>query len=138
MSAFSHLRTHRRLAFLVLPALLLRALIPVGFMPLAGAAGMFLGLCPGASLGQGMAHVGHAGHGISHEHHHSGGGSDPGGTHRAPCLFSAGASAGFATPLAAPALASAALTAPVDRSPARLFVPAILRAQSSRGPPSPA
>src|SRR5437764_15141392 len=37
----------RRFAALLLPALLLRALIPFGFMPLAGGNGLTLGLCPG-------------------------------------------------------------------------------------------
>src|SRR5947199_10197758 len=46
----------RRFATLLLPALLLRALIPFGFMPLAGANGLTIGFCPGAgALPAGLA-----------------------------------------------------------------------------------
>src|SRR5437764_8172396 len=46
----------RRFAALLLPALLLRALIPFGFMPLLGASGLTLGFCPGeGALPAGLA-----------------------------------------------------------------------------------
>jgi DUF2946 family protein len=132
MTALSQPRTRHRLALLVLPALLLRALIPVGFMPVAAPGGAALRLCPGA-VGQGMVHAGHGAHDAPHTQHH--GGADPGSTHHTPCLFSAGASTGFAALLAAPALEAAAPGAPAERLAARPFVPAILRAQGPRAPP---
>src|SRR5437764_884661 len=46
----------RRFAALLLPPLLLRALIPFGFMPLIGASGLTLGFCPGeGALPAGLA-----------------------------------------------------------------------------------
>lgn len=132
MTALSQQRARRRLLLLVLPALLLRALIPVGFMPIAGPAGPTLGLCPGA-VQQGRAHAGHAAHGASHTHHHDG--ADTGSAHHAPCLFSPGASAGLAALPVAGALDHSMLEAPSLNSSAPPFIPAILRTQSPRGPP---
>ena len=73
-------RRRRRLAWLVLPALLLRALIPDGFMPFAGPAGAYLGFCPGSGTLPSAAtelttHASHGGH-----THHPGG--TPGRAHR--------------------------------------------------------
>jgi hypothetical protein len=131
-------RRRRRLALLVLPALLLRALIPAGFMPLAGAGGLYLGFCPGAGpLPPGLsASATHASH-LGHEHHggHGSGPVDPSHQHPA-CLFSAGAAATFAAaPVVAPSVV-ASLAPRADFS-AGIFLPAILRSQSSRGPPIP-
>lgn len=133
----SNLRKSRRLALLVVPALLLRALIPAGFMPTAGAGGLAVELCPGAgALPPGLAAHGQATHA---GHDHAGHGTnDPGAAHHAACLFSAGAGATFAATLSAPALSTSPLAARVAGAPARPFVPAILRAQSSRAPPLPA
>jgi hypothetical protein len=138
--ALSHLRTsRRRLALLVVPALLLRALIPVGFMPFAGAGGLSIGLCPGAAeLPPGVStpapHAGQTGH----THHHGGGSGDTGTPHHPACLFSAGVATVFAAALTAPALVAPALTALDARVAPLVFLPAILRAQSPRGPPVPA
>lgn len=124
------------MALLVLPALLLRALIPAGFMPLAGAGGLYLGFCPGAGpvppgLSASATHASHPGH----EHHggHGAGTADPAHQHPA-CLFSAGAATTFA---ATPVVATHALAslAPRAELSAGIFLPAILRSQSSRGPP---
>src|SRR6266566_8938908 len=62
----------RRFAALLLPALLLRALIPFGFMPLIGASGLTLGFCPGegalpAGLAAANVELLHAAH-ASHQH----------------------------------------------------------------------
>ncbi|HKD52859.1 MAG TPA: DUF2946 family protein [Steroidobacteraceae bacterium] len=129
-------RRRRRLALLVLPALLLRALIPAGFMPLAGSGGLYLGFCPGAGpLPPGLsAAATHASH-LEHAHHGGHGPGIPDPVHQHPaCLFSAGAATAFAAipVVAPPALAS--LTSRADFS-AGIFLPAILRSQSSRGPP---
>ena len=120
----------------MVPALLLRALIPAGFMPMAGAGGVSFELCPGAgALPPALAAQGHASHTGHDEAGH--GTTDPGTAHHGACLFSAGASTTFAATLSAPAL-SGPPPARVEGAPARSFVPAILRAQSSRAPPLPA
>jgi len=136
MQGFSHpsMRRRRRLALLVLPALLLRALIPAGFMPLAGAGGPYLGLCPGAgavphSASELATHASHV-----HTQHAAGVPHDPGTNHHPACVFSAGATTAFATTPTA-ALAAPVTPGPVEHRAALVFLPAILRAQSSRGPP---
>lgn len=135
----------RRFATLLLPALLLRALIPLGFMPLLGGSGLTIGFCPGeGALPSGLVaanvQLQHAGH-LGHDHGpvgapHHGGSGDPARTgHDAPCPFAATAKPAFAPALlaldtgVAPAAPSEALAAPT------VFPPAILRAQSPRGPP---
>ena len=134
--ALRHLRTHRqRLTWPLLSVLLLRFMIPAGFMPLAGPDGTYLGFCPGAgtlppSASELATHATHAGHA-----HHGGGGSGSPGTPQHPtCVFSPGAATVFAV------AASAALAAPLPMTPSErtaslTHLPAILRAQSSRGPP---
>jgi hypothetical protein len=132
-AAFTHLRSRRhQLTWLVLPVLLLRALIPAGFMPLAGAGGAYLGFCPGASAPAPSALVGHARH---HSHDEPGAPGAPAGGHPHPaCIFSLGAATAAA---AAVSLVStvAAPRAPADRADSLVVLPPILRAQSSRGPP---
>ena len=138
IGALPHLRTRRQwLAWLLLPALLLRALIPTGFMPVAGAGGPHLGFCPGAGeLPPGA--VAPATHGSQGSHAHHGGGDGRGipvTPHHPACIFSVGAATAFVAPptYALPAPALAALT---ERIAAPVFLPAILRAQSPRGPPT--
>ena len=118
----------RRLVAIVLSALVLRALIPAGFMPMAGASGLSLDFCPGAgALPPGL-----------HDHAHpagGGAGSDPGRTHHSPCLFSIGASTTFAVAATSIVLFVPALVTSIERFTSAVFSPAILRAQSSRGPP---
>ena len=131
--AFTHLRSRRRqLTWLVLPALLLRALIPAGFMPLAGAGGAYLGFCPGAGAPEPSALVGHAHH---HTHDAPGAPAAPSGAHHHPaCIFSLGAVT--ATAAAVPLLSAvAAPQAPAERADSLVVLPPILRAQTSRGPP---
>jgi hypothetical protein len=135
-------RQRRRLAWAILPALLLRALIPAGFMPLAGAGGPYLGFCPGAGPlppglsasaehGSQLAHASHPGH----AHHEDGGPGRPDSSHHyLACVFSTGATAGLAA-MPAAALAPDAPLAFCERFTAGIFLPAILRTQSPRGPP---
>ena len=137
MSPLRGLRARRRRwALLALPALLLRALIPVGFMPVATAAGVGLELCPDA--GPLPAGASAAAHIHAHHHHHPGGPPPSSAAHHAPCLFAASA----ALASAPDGVAVAALPAPV-RAPgeaqlgARGFVASIVRAQSPRAPPVP-
>jgi len=135
MTALPYLRTRRRLALLVLPALLLRALIPVGFMPVTGPGGLSIGLCPGdGAMAQIITHADHAGH-AAPAGHRPGGSPDPSAAHHAPCVFSSGASLGLVPILSASPSALAALAPPSTSPGARGFVPAILRTQSPRAPP---
>jgi len=123
----------------VLPAVLFRALIPVGFMPVVEAGGgLAIGFCPGeAALPPGLAApvpAQHAAH--HHQHHHSGGSEDPStATHHAPCLFAASA-----TPTPTPTIVLLPAAGPQiaqfgDHDSVEVFLPTILRAQSPRGPP---
>ena len=120
------------LAAIVLPALVLRGLIPVGFMP--GHSG--LELCWGGITSSGVTLDGHPG--PFHGDHRDGSGkpSQP-SEHGAVCTFAASA-AGLAPPSAhasvAPMWVSSEL--PGLRASAVLFTPTVLRAQSPRGPPS--
>ncbi|HEY6482554.1 MAG TPA: DUF2946 family protein [Steroidobacteraceae bacterium] len=129
------LRKRRRwLALLVLPALLLRAAIPAGFMPVLDAhGGLSIGFCPGQTAGPGILPGAYL-----HHHHHSGSGGqpDPSVQHHVPCLFAASAGGAPAPSdagmLAVRPSAVAAVAADFDR----LFLPAIVRVQSPRGPPA--
>jgi hypothetical protein len=137
MTIFARLRARRRCWLpLALPALMLRALIPAGFMPVAGAEGLTIGLCPDAGLPPGFVLPADP-HSHHHHHQHSPGGGDPSSaTHHAPCVFAASATL-------APAPGATVLLEPravrgdarVHELKARPFVPSILRAQSPRAPP---
>jgi hypothetical protein len=115
----------RALLAAILPALLLRALIPNGFMPVAGSGGPAMQLCPGAAALAG-APFGH--------HHHDRGGP-AGGTAHALCVFAASAA-----PAVAPAppmpLPAANLGHVQQQGTSSLRLPSILRTQSARAPPS--
>ncbi|HVH82713.1 MAG TPA: hypothetical protein VM713_00205 [Steroidobacteraceae bacterium] len=127
------------LALVLLPALALRALVPVGFMPVVDDTGIHIGFCPGEAQPPGaLAGALAAGHGAHAAHHHDHGGANhgsPAPVSHPPCLFALSASPAFtpaAPTLAPPPPAAAALAAD---SSSRVSVPAIVRAQSSRGPP---
>ena len=137
----------RRFAALLLPALLLRALIPFGFMPLIGASGLTLGFCPGeGALPAGLAaanvkllHAAQSGQ-LHHDHAPGGaphGGSDtPGGSsHEAPCPFAASGKPAFAPAILTLETAASAAAPPEAYATAPVFLPTVLRAQSPRGPP---
>jgi len=119
-----------------MPALLLRALIPAGFMPVAGAGGPHLGFCPGAGeLPPGAtAPAGHGSH-PGHAQHGGDGRGNPVTPHHPACIFSVGAATAFVAPPTY-ALPAPALAARTERIAAPVFLPAILRAQSPRGPPT--
>jgi hypothetical protein len=123
MLSFCPSRTRsRRLLILVLSALLLRLLIPAGYMPLAAGGGPMLGLCPGdMALSAGRAQ--HGGH--------------PHGEH-VPCLFAASAAPAFSPPALALPLRSGAAAPPAAAAAATLHLPSILRSQTPRGPPAAA
>ena len=127
------LGSRRSLALLVVCTLLLRGLIPQGFMPAAGAGAFTVELCPaGGMMPPALAAYDAGGIHPRGAPRHS---ADPGGPHHASCVFSTGASAAFAAALAVSAPV-APLPARVTAPPgAREHVPAILRAQSPRAPP---
>ena len=141
------------LAVLVLPALLLRALVPLGFMPVVESGGLTIGFCPGEAAlppslaaavnaqthhGQDAAAAGapSAPENSRHEHKHGGTEDSSNATHHAPCLFAASA-----TPAPTPTIIALAVTtrdvAHFGRGDSVVLVlPTILRAQSPRGPPT--
>ena len=139
------------IASLLLPALLFRAAIPAGFMPMVGADGrLTLELCPAtvvAQVGAGDSAAAHHAH-EAHDHgthesnsasSHSGAGhhhdSGTAGHDHIPCLFAA--SAGSAPLPALFALASVAVDRSAEPSDVAegAFTPTIVRAQTARGPP---
>ena len=137
----------RRFAAVLIPALLLRALIPFGFMPLLGGSGLTIGFCPGegalpAALAAANVQLEHAAHAAPLGHDHAAGGGAHGGAgdprragHEAPCPFAASAKPAFA-PVVLVLATGDVPTAPSEASNALIvFLPTILRAQSPRGPP---
>jgi hypothetical protein len=128
------------LALLVLPVLVLRALVPVGFMPVSDRGGLHIDFCPGEAQPPGALALQSLAHQpLAHHHHH--GGADhgtPAPASHAPCLFALSASPAFAPAVASAAVIPPAATLPAESPTRRAFVPAIVRAQTPRGPPFPA
>jgi hypothetical protein len=117
----------RALLAVILPALVLRAIIPVGFMPVAASGGPAMQLCPGAAA---MA-------GTLAGHHHHPGGDAPGGTaHNTLCVFAASAAPAMAPVAAAIPLRAADVSCAEQSSANSVSLPSILRTQSARAPPS--
>jgi hypothetical protein len=136
----------RRFATLLLPALLLRALIPLGFMPLAGGDGLTIGFCPGeGALPAGLAAANlkllHTASSAQAHHGHAPGGAphgpgEPGGSsHEAPCPFAASGKPAFAPAILTPGTAASAAAVQEAYAAPTVFLPTVLRAQSPRGPP---
>lgn len=127
------------LALILLPALALRALVPVGFMPVVDGEGLHIGFCPGEAQPPGaLAPALAAGHLAHHHHQGDAGHGPPAPASHPPCLFALSASPAFvpaAPALAPPPPAATALAAELSN---RVSVPAIVRAQTPRGPPFPA
>jgi len=130
---FSARRRQWLLAALVLPVLALRALIPIGYMPVSDRGGLHIDFCPGEAQPPGVL----AAQPLAHHHHHHGGADHgtPAPESHAPCLFALSASPAFAPAVAIAAVIPPATTAPAESAARRVFVPAIVRAQSPRGPP---
>src|SRR5437763_12768209 len=135
-----------RVAALLLPALLLRALLPFGFMPLAGGNGLTFGFCPGeGALPAGLAaanvkllHAAQSGQ-LHHDHApgapHGGSRAPGGSSHEAPCPFAASGKPAFAPAILTLETAASAAAPPEAYATASVFLPTVLRAQSPRGPP---
>jgi hypothetical protein len=144
MKVLSQLRSRGRLvALALLPALLLRAFTPAGFMPMHDAHGdLYLAFCPGLSDTLLLPSAGddpHRGHHAMHDHStaHSMGGALPASLHHDLCPYalSAGPALAYAVPIVS------APVSPVDAAPPPDYptapVPSIYRAQSARAPPAP-
>jgi hypothetical protein len=123
-------RRARRILGAVLPLLLLRVLVPAGFMPVAGPGGLSVGLCPGEAAMAAGSHPRHVSDGVRH------GGPAPAGEHRVPCLFAASAAAAFAPAAVSLPVADLRPIAPAAATPATRSEPSIYRAQSPRAPPA--
>jgi hypothetical protein len=125
-------RRGRRLTTLLLPALLLRSLIPFGFMPMADAGGVSIVLCPAEGAMPAAMTAAHSQH-MHHSGHHDGAHSR---SRQAACLFAASASPAFAAkfpPL--PASVTDVTPCPLPDAAGSVTLPSIHRAQSPRGPP---
>jgi hypothetical protein len=116
----------RMLLAVVLPALVLRALIPFGFMPVAGHGGPAMQLCPGAAAMAGAA-SGHP--------HHEGTGTPEGSAH-ALCVFAASAAPAVARVAPTMPLAALSATLAARQETSSLLLPSILRTQCARAPPA--
>lgn len=117
-------------ALTLLPALVPRALLPVGFMPEIDRAGIHIGFCPGEAQPPGAL--------AGAQHHHGADHGSPSPARHPPCLFALSASPAFAPEVPAVAPLPPAANVLATESPSRVSVPAIVRAQTSRGPPFPA
>ena len=118
------LRGRRRLALLLLPALLLRAFIPAGFMPVPHSP-FVLEICPEGFPRQLLGHAVH-----HHDHDRSGAGGQSehsifgsAGAAPLPEFLAGSASAAAPAPLALPA-------------PASVFFVRLVHLPEPRGPPS--
>jgi len=147
MKVSSTLRSRARvIAWALLPALLLRALTPVGFMPMHDAQGdLYLAFCPGLGdtlLPPSAADDPHRGHHVAHDHagmQHPGKSTGdkptPAQHNLCPYALSAGPALAYTVPDAsAPAPLPARAPAPDYPTPS---IPTIERAQSARAPPTP-
>jgi hypothetical protein len=141
MRALPWLRRRRAaLALLAVPALLLRAFLPVGFMPVAATDG-WIGFCPGAgALPPALAASAAPHH--HHDHHSQDAGAggapdDPSPAHHAPCLFAAGSFPAFSPAVLGFAPPSRAAVRHLLAAQAHtVAVASIERAQSARAPPA--
>ena len=121
------------IAGLVLPALLLRAAIPAGLMPVFDAHGGFaLQLCPGISGAHASHHHAHADHTGS-----QGRGDTSTGAHGALCPFALSAGPALAGTFVHELESVVVATFVPDDATSVAAVTTILRAQFARGPPFP-
>ena len=125
------LRKRSWLAQFLLPAILFRALIPVGFMPVADADGRLNVIFCAVS--------GDSAHGAAQAHHHGqhdGTGGAAGSSHsQSICPFTASTGLAPLPEFSAPVPALADFVTPAGRDSTRQFIPTIIRAQSPRAPP---
>lgn len=116
-------------AALLLPAMIFRALIPVGFMPMAGAGGaMELALCPGTVDGATFIAAAIDPHAKHHHEHHD--------QRSPPCAYALSGTAMPAPVIPAQVLFTAMVEPPRARIGTVVFLPAIVRVHLPRGPPA--
>jgi hypothetical protein len=120
-------RSYRRLAAAILPLLLFRALIPVGFMLVPGTSGgLEFGLCPGTVDGATFIAAAHDSR-VQH-HHHT-------GHHPPSCLFALSGTAVSSSASSAHVPAMASDDEPRVLATTPIFPVATTRVQMPRGPP---
>ena len=117
-------------AILLLPALLYRAAIPAGLMPVVDSQGrIHLEVCPGvaADMPVGGEHA--------HHHHHGGNPDASKGQDHAPCLFAVSAVSAPPPLLIAVSIAAPVPEAATSRTPPTVSSRSVVRAQTARAPP---
>ena len=126
-------------AGLILPALLFRAAIPAGFMPVFDSQrGLILAICPGVAgiPGYGPQSTAHAHH---HPHAGHGGpgkdGDQAAGSHGGMCPFALSSGFALAGTFTADGAFAEATTHEAGEATATLAATRFERAQSARGPP---
>jgi hypothetical protein len=125
VSTSSRLRRRSRLLLAgVLAALVLRALVPVGFMPVASASGMAMELCPG-----------HAANASGHPGRAPGSHGEPNSGSGQLCSFAASAAPPVAPAIFILPTVARTLVAAATISPASVLLLPGFRAHSPRGPP---
>lgn len=130
-------RLCKSLSLWIVPLLLLRALIPTGFMLAADANGLNLVFCS-VSMPQATAavqHEGHAGHHVGHDHDPAGG-NHASGQHNAPCPFSLASIAAAGEVHYCVSTAAIPVDEPFEFFSAPSSGAGPLRADRIRGPPS--
>jgi hypothetical protein len=113
---------------IVVPSLLYRALIPLGFMPVASTGGVVrLGLCPGTV--DGASHIAARADQHAQQHAHPG--------HRSsPCVYALGGTALSTASQAVQAPVPAVQQPPLSPDMIPLFPATMIRVQLPRGPPA--
>jgi len=137
MRSLAAIRSRTRVvALALLPALLLRALTPVGFMPMHDAqGGVFLAFCPGIGDTLLPSMVADDPHRYHHAMHDGDATSTPQHHNVCPYALSAGPALAFSVPgVLAHAPLAAEILAP---NYSTVSLPTIERAQSARAPPAP-
>lgn len=133
----------KSLSLWIVPLLVLRALIPAGFMLAADASGLSLVFCSvstpqSVAADAGDQHQGHADHHAGHHdpaQEHSGDHASA-GQHNAPCPFSLAAVAAAGAISYFVSIAAMPVDAPFEWSSAPTSSAGPLRADRIRGPPS--
>jgi hypothetical protein len=123
-----------RIAFLLLPALLYRAAVPAGFMPMVDEQGQLaLVFCPGEVEVRDVNDV-HAAH--HHSHHGDSANTGQSPKQHVPCPFALSAGPSPLPDILVAPDVPASPSHVAAETPSRIFSPTIVRAQSARAPPA--
>jgi hypothetical protein len=131
----------KSLSLWILPLLLLRALIPTGFMLAPDAGGLSLVFCSAATPQSALANAavqgeGHAGHHVGHDNDPRPGDHASASQHNAPCPFSLAAIAAAGDVPYFVSIAAIPVDEPFEFFSAPTSSAGPLRADPIRGPPS--